>query len=463
MRKFWLVVSLLLAATSREARAQDIGAEPAGAPEAIPAQVPLPTVSGEAAVATSSPVTPVLSLDQAALEAGIALEDHDPRASQSKLEIYGFSDFTYSGFAMPKSSRWNGYVNRSPSMGIGNLNVYFKGNLSERARSLIEIRFMYLPNGQQQIQADGSIKYMETTVLDPLELNRLLKWGGIVVERAWLEYELHEFLTVRAGQFLTPYGIWNVDHGSPTIIGIRRPFVVTEAILPERQTGLELYGRLSLASGLLGYHLTVSNGRDPGNEYQDRDSNKAVGGRVFGTSMAVGELTGGFSFFLTKRAARKEQVTVGADGSKVFSSIDIEKSKELGLSADVKWRWKDLHVQAELVTRRRDYDDNARERLKDYPLVPSFAPDNFKWGAYGLVGYRTPLLGIMPYVLLERLNFPTGDIPSGMGLHFGLNYRPEPALVLKAEVLHAWFPGALKTSFGADTLTTYALQAAWVF
>lgn len=423
--------------------------------------LPMPVPAAEA-----SPTPPAnaaqLPDDLTEEAANLLLDDTNPSGVEKKLDIYGFSDFTFSGFAMPKDSRWNGYVNRHPSMGIGNLNVYLKASLSDRARSLVEIRFMYLPNGKSEIQPDGSVKYTDTTVLDPLELNRQLKWGGIVIERAWVEYEFHEAATLRAGQFLTPYGIWNVDHGSPTIIGIRRPFVITEAILPERQTGLELYGRRSLSNGVLGYHLTLSNGRGVGEEYQDRDSNKAVGGRFFGTTMALGELTGGFSFYSADKTSRKERWSLGADGSKVFLSTDTERSHELGLAADVKWRWNSLHVQGEVVTRHRTYDDNARERLRDYQY-PAFSPDTRRWGAYALVGYRTPLAGIMPYVLYEAATFPTGDIPQARALHFGLNYRPEPALVLKAEVMHAWFPGALKTSFGADTLTTYALQVAWVF
>ena len=462
LHRYAVVSGVLLHAVlcAGSVRAQTAAAETAEPTPTASAPAAVPTMSASALAAADAAASAPADLATATAE--LMIEGTDPSNVEKKLDIYGFSDFTYSGFAISKENRWNGYVNRYPGFGIGNLNVYLKGTLSERARSLIEIRFMYLPNGQSQIQPDGSVKYTDTRVLDPLELNRALKWGGIVVERAWVEYELHELATIRAGQFLTPYGIWNVDHGSPTIVGIRRPFVVTEAMIPERQTGLELYGRKSLSNGLLGYHLTVSNGRGIGEEYQDRDNNKAVGGRLFGTTMALGELTAGFSFYTAKRTTRKERWTVGADGRRIFVATDVERSQELGLAADVKWRWGNLLAQAELVTRRRTFEDNARARLSEYSY-PAFDPNNTRWGAYGLLGYRTPLAGIMPYVLFEGTAFPHGDIPQGRAIHVGLNYRPEPALVLKAEVLHGWFPGALKTSFGVDNLTTYALQVAWVF
>jgi hypothetical protein len=67
-----------------------------------------------------------------------------------------------------------------------------------------------------------------------------LQWGGVEIERAWLEYSAHPLFTIRGGQWLTPYGIWIVDHGSPVIIGVRRPFVVGEALIPERQTGVQI-------------------------------------------------------------------------------------------------------------------------------------------------------------------------------------------------------------------------------
>ena len=63
-----------------------------------------------------------------------------------------------------------------------------------------------------------------------------------IEELCYVEHEFNGLLKLQAGQYLTPYGIWNVDHGSPTIIGIKKPFVVSNELFPEQQTGLQLFG-----------------------------------------------------------------------------------------------------------------------------------------------------------------------------------------------------------------------------
>src|SRR5439155_19746980 len=133
--------------------------------------------------------------------------------------------------------------------------LYLAKSLIRKARALAEVRFTFLPNGS--INPDGSI--VNTTATDVTNVNRPVQWGGIVIERAYLEYDLGDHLTIRAGRWLTPYGIWNIDHGSPVIIATSRPYIIGEQFFPEHQTGLDAFGSHHQDGFKLNYHLTASN------------------------------------------------------------------------------------------------------------------------------------------------------------------------------------------------------------
>ena len=45
-------------------------------------------------------------------------------------------------------------------------------------------------------------------------------------------------LGMRVGQFLTPYGIWNVDQGMPMLILLYRPFLRASEMFPEHRLGV---------------------------------------------------------------------------------------------------------------------------------------------------------------------------------------------------------------------------------
>jgi len=204
--------------------------------EALPAAAPVGPGAERAVVTAPAPagseVEAKAAAEMAALQSDLASGGAANGNEQSRLNLYGFADFTYSRNQNPLAGA------AASTFSVGNLNLYMASELGDEWRSLIEVRFMYLPNGGQS----GATPFdprIDTTFYDSTDWNRPLQWGGIHIERAWLERTFHKLLTVRVGNWLTPYGIWNVDHGSPVVIGIGRPFIVGEALFPASQTGID--------------------------------------------------------------------------------------------------------------------------------------------------------------------------------------------------------------------------------
>jgi hypothetical protein len=387
-----------------------------------------------------------------------------------KLDLYGFADFAYQHLLMSEENRWTQAFTGHPSFAVGNLNLYLDGALAPRWRSLVEVRFSYLPQGNQVIARDGTATYVDNTVRDPAEFGHQVTWGGIVLERAWLEYQLHSLLTLRGGLFLTPYGIWNVDHGSTVVIGVGRPFTIRERLFPERQTGIELYGTTSLGEIDLAYHVTLSNGRGPATTHLDFDGNKALGARLQASWRGATSLTFGASGYRGRFTARTDRFTpIPGGGSIARTSTITSQYDETSLALDARLARGNLHVQAEAVAQERVFTEAGRKRSELDPSL--FYPDSRRWGVYALVGYRTRLFGIMPYVTGESYRFgAVGDLTPFVGhapavavLYAGLNARPVANVVLKLELTFATFPSAAESSWGRDDLRALHAQAAWAF
>jgi hypothetical protein len=291
-----------------------------------------------------------------------------------------------------------------------------------------------------------------TTVSDYTDFDRPLHWGGIEIERVYLEWSPLSWVTVRAGQFLTPYGVWNVDHGSPTIIPAQKPFVIGVGFFPERQTGIELYGRVEASnySGL-GYHLTLSNGAGPISEWADLDRNKALGARAFWEYRGLGEFRLGSSAYYG-RYTDSTRRTVFGDVISVVADIHTQYDT-LALGVDAVWKYGGVHLQGEWLERQNKYTNKGRTASAG-PTGTTFPSDTRDWGAYGLLGYRFDWLGVMPFVSYQRLH-DQGDL-SLTGYHVGLNVRAIDAVALKLQY------DTIVTGLGSPIRIMYA-QVAWAF
>jgi hypothetical protein len=427
----------------------------ASAPPNVTPTAPAPEATAEASAAASAIEAQVAAEEAALRSQSMSSPSMGEQIEQRRLDLYGFADFTYQNLLESKGTT----TPSTSTFGVGNLNLYLASELGDEWRSLVEVRFMYLPNGGQ---TDPSLigPVTDTTVADPNDFGRPIQWGGISIQRAWLERTFHKLLTVRVGHWLTPYGIWNVDHGSPVVIGVGRPFIVGEALFPSSQTGIDLYGAADFDALQLGYHLTLSNGRGPSSTTQDLDNNKAVGGRLFlRHESALGTFHLGTAFYRGRYSNKHSELGVDATGATAVVNVIDSEYDELSLSADLKWQLGGLQVQGEVIENEVAYTPAGRTRSK-MPGAPAFDSDSRRWGAYGQSGYRLSFLGAMPYLGVGYYKEGSASfIPKLMDLWVGLNLRPTPRVVLKLQYTYVRF------YFGPSTMDwkMLAAQTAWSF
>jgi hypothetical protein len=409
----------------------------------------------------------VEALSETELDA-LGLESAGPRVD-TDFHLWGFADFN-SGLlyrSLPAATVAQG---EHQSFYVGNLNLYLSKNLSESFRTMTEVRFTYLPNGSSALGTSG-FQQVDTSAVDYANGQSLTRWGGIILQRVYLEWAFHRLLAVRGGQFMTPIGIWNVDHGSPVYIPAQRPIAIVSGLFPERQMGLEFFGRWSQSNDhTVGYHLTLSNGTGPISEYKDLDRNKAVGGRIY--SEFFGEKTyvrSGFSAYYGRDTVSTPTATLtGATidlGNKLSSQAD-----NLALAADVLLKRGGLQLQTEWLTLQRRYTASGRVEhgVVSAPVARGASADALSWAGYVLAAYRIPAwFGLTPFatfqtMLTGQLNASLPDARFKMrGFTFGMTVSPVDSVVFKMEVVH------VRHVLGVPILLGYVnallFQAAWAF
>jgi hypothetical protein len=273
---------------------------------------------------------------------------------------------------------------------------------------------------------------------------------------------------VRGGQFLTPYGIWNVDHGSPAYIPVQRPYAVNSDLFPQRQTGFEVFGRWNATNNnTFGYHLTVSNGGGPVSEYHDLDKNKALGARLYWENEAAGFFRLGASGYYGLNTDSAPSVKFDSNKLNVGDTINSQ-FYSLALAADLTYKYRGFHFQAEWVSDQRKYTDEGRTAHDEYfaPVPKGFSSNFFSWAVYGLVAYTLPWYALTPYVMVQHTrglvaNVIPDYILNAMLVSGGLNIHPIDSVVVKAEYSTSIFHNG--GPLLAYPITNVQLQAAWAF
>ncbi len=317
------------------------------------------------------------------------------------------------------------------------MNLYFDAQPSEAWTAFSEVRLTNYPNGAEyaafpgQARGDG----IRTEIADVNGTNPFgrIRWGAIVLERSYVQWRHSDWLQLRMGYFLTPFGIWNIDHGTPTLISLMLPqFAVTE-LFPTHQLGAMVTGSGQVGSWRVGYYGTVSNGRTTGQ--LDPTEDKMLGWRVTATRKSRYRLTFGYSGIwgrtsdIDRRVVKVSPVEV--------DSTEIVAYREYAMGIDVSLDVGALRLRAEMAHRQVRYEPGKRPLMWNWP--GHFAPNNVETSGYVLAAYRLPWLGLEPYVYFEPYRWPT---PLGEGMivtSAGLNVYFSSVAQLKLQYTRQMF------------------------
>lgn len=414
------------------------------------------------------------------------------------LDVYGFFDLGFYKAFLDDKSPYYMFVGHASTFVMTNLNLYFASQMTDNLSALVELRFSFLPTGQEVSSAqvihvgDNEIQVSEmerqdTTVWDSSTVMEF-RQGGLTIERVHLTYEPIDWFNVIAGRYITPYGIWNVDHGSPVILTVRTPYMLTRQMFPTAQTGFQIYGRFYPRYDLFfDYSVTLSNGRGPMSEVMDLDENKALGLRlrlsyegddVFisaGSYGYVGKYTDALKTTHLQMMNDENGDLVldeSADQPIAVEVTDTWAFREYAVSADLKMEFWGVGLQSEFVWRYTDVTAPDHRRLETnlFAGAPAemslYTPSMIGLGAYGLLYWELPLskwiapVRLTPYVMYEwNSSDDTTPFTNFQFVLAGLNVKPSPYVTLKAE----YFRGIPESELYGEDLQGIYLQMAVTF
>lgn len=339
--------------------------------------------------------------------AALLSDDSMADVEEDRLRFYGFADFGMDkfffsepdddGVALLRPTRASTFV-------FGNLNFYVDAVPAEKWRALFEARLTVAPHGELSTLGPplgGGFERIDTTAFDfaSPSAQAQLRLGGLFVERGWVEWSHSNLLRIRTGLFLNPFGIWNVDHGSPTLIGLMLPTFVASQMIPTRLMGIEAHGSVIRGAYQFGYHAHVSNGRGP-TDY-DLTEDKALGARLFVAHEGMyGRTVVGLSGYRGTYTDMEKKINIA--GENIFDWTATVDYRELIGGADLAVDYGNARFRTEGVLRRVDYDGDKRERIFSPLGGEWYMPDRTEYAGYALLSYRIPWLwDVEPYAEYE--------------------------------------------------------------
>lgn len=338
---------------------------------------------------------------------------------------------------------------------VGNLNLYLDAQPTKDWRFLGEVHFSNAPAGSPELSSGippaGTVARLTTKpygYMDPSQPDGSYLFGGLVsIERAHIDWTHFSFLKVRVGQFFTPFGIYNTDHGTPVLITSKIPFFISSRMFPTRQTGVMLHGSTFTGPWELGYSAYVSNGRTDLAPITF-DDNRGFGGRLSAANEQSGALTMKFgaSFYTGKVADHVIDLSLDSTGSLISRLHSTYAFREYVAGLDASLDVGATRIRVEGGVARKVYDPGAREPLTPTLALNATMPDSWTTSAYAVVAHRLSFLNMEPYIVgsVHRTAWPFADTLFTLG--GGLNFYITSAVILRTQVERAWFASIAGTS-----------------
>lgn len=398
-----------------------------------------------------------------------ALLSSEPAAiEEDKYRIYGFMDMGAQYYAADKSSLVGSVFDTNALTFVtGNIDLYFDFNPIEDWRALAEIRFTNAPLGNVANYGGlaGTFDRTTTEQFDPHgTAPNAPMWGGYtVIEQAWIEWGRYQAFRLRVGNWFTPFGIWNVDHGSPTLISMAMPQFIQQKWMPLRQTGLQALGSFFSGETEIAYRAWVSNGRTEDNPF-DYDNEKSFGARVF-VRRDTGENNFQIGATYHHGVVQDKVINITDFGPVKFESGSTWEYTENVAGLDVSVDLGDTRIRSEGILTHMQYTDGKQESAGG--LTPgAILPNKYRVGAYLLVAHQLPWYGLEPYLFAE-INQQPWTVADGLLMpSVGLNVHFNPSTLLKLQYAKSFFFNWKHEAEGdadINNVTTYMARLAVAF
>lgn len=410
------------------------------------------------------------SADDASEDGGAGLSLAEQWAAEPELEtksferllnVYGFFDVTFfkNYFPAPDSPAVVAVSDRATFM-MSNVSIILQSEMTRSLSAMVELKFSFMPNGHENnfnVYLDDAtvpvVRYDRTNTWQRSLYNTKDTWpGSVMIERAHVTWAPRDWFKVLAGRFLTPFGVWNVEHSPTVIIPVHEPYMQIRRMVPPTQLGAQIFGRFYLRHDTsVEYFLTVSNGRDGEfpTENVDLDNNKALGLGLRATLDKVNwsATLGGYGYYGKSTDIEKSIHVDTAFRSLTGKTDEIAVQNEAIASAFLMLQIYRLRLQSEGVLTYFDMETpQPLDILDRFFMTGDIAADWYGRpsytgrGLYTLVAYElpfdrlNPILKILPYVLYEyNMTSDTQPYRNNDFFSVGINWRPAAWAALKLE------------------------------